>query len=248
MSDDKEVKRYSVDANERHFGGYEMFETPYGAWVESEDRDRIVAQHEKQFAEYCDRVGDDIQHLNKTIAELRAEVECKRLAKDQAIAAHNKIVTEYNEQRENIIELIKKIADVKTERDELRAEVERLKHAIKQEIQNNDEFGCEFVYIVMAKETIAELRAEVERLKQHKAKYEDDCKRIEYFDGLHEKVTRQEREAEVSKAVIEKLREQRNFWIMEAHVVDSFFVDKTIEANEEALAAIERAEGEKEHE
>lgn len=48
----------------------------------------------------------------------------------------------------------------------LRKEVDQLKHAIKQEIQNNDEFGCEFVYIVMAKEKMAEQEKEIAKLRR----------------------------------------------------------------------------------
>ena len=46
---------------------------------------------------------------------------------------------------------------------------------------------------------VAEKDAEIERLKRERAKYEADCKRIEYFDDLHEKVATQKR-------VIEKLK------------------------------------------
>lgn len=86
-------------------------------------------------------------------------------------------------------------------------------------------------YIKTLEQTIAELRAEVKRLRvengevkiendaktkhinslytkndeltKQRAKYEADCKRIEYFDDLHEKVATQAR-------VIEKLSEKVN--------------------------------------
>lgn len=95
---------------------------------------------------------------------------------------------------------------------------------------------------------VAELKAEVEALKKHKATYEADCKRIEYFDELHEKVARQAR-------VIEKLREQREGFIKDN--ADQRWerghdrrpddtIKETIEACDADIAAIERAEGEKE--
>lgn len=40
---------------------------------------------------------------------------------------------------------------------------------------------------------VAQKDAEIERLKRERAKYEADCKRIEYFDDLHEKVATQKR-------------------------------------------------------
>ena len=54
-------------------------------------------------------------------------------------------------------------------------------------------------YIKTLEQTVAELKAEVEVLKNHHAEYEADCKRVEYFNDLHDKAARQAR-------VIEKLR------------------------------------------
>ncbi len=225
MSDGKEMKHFYL---EKMVGNtYAVYEEKVDGLdddaidvVLASDHDQIVAKEQAISRDLFDRMIlliENNRELKFNCSELRAEVECKRLAKDQAIAAHNKIVTEYNEQRENIIELIKKIADVKTERDELRAEVERLKHAIKQEIQNNDEFGCEFVYIVMAKETIA----------------------------------RQAREAEVSKAVIEIAKRVLHNAGLRPPDGGTPTVETICEDLNDAIkkiAAIEQAEGEKEHE
>lgn len=107
---------------------------------------------------------------------------------------------------------------------------------------------------------IAELRAEVKDLKRHKAKYEADCKRIEYFDDLHEKIARQAREAEVSKAVIEKLNSRLAAFVEYFDAIKNGeyqknrpflrdFEEVLLLRGQEVLnelAAIERAEGEKE--
>lgn len=84
--------------------------------------------------------------------------------------------------------------------------------------------------------TIAELRAEVERIT---SQYQASS--IEWGQTI----ARQAREAEVSKAVIEKLKDKleeiRWSWANDAgRQCDNLAF--------EALAAIERAEGEKEHE
>jgi hypothetical protein len=52
---------------------------------------------------------------------------------------------------------------VEAERDKLKAENKKLEHAIKQEIFNNDEFGCEFTYIVIAKRENAEMSEQLQR-------------------------------------------------------------------------------------
>lgn len=80
---------------------------------------------------------------------------------------------------------------------------------------------------------IAELRAKVERLKRERAKYEADCKRIEYFDDLHEKAATQER-------VIEKLIEQRNVY----HTIAAEWgaTETPFETLEAQIAAIEKGE------
>ena len=77
MSDGKEVKRYIPDNTPIYLVG-ESTPEPTTCVVFGRDHDRIVAQHEKQFAEYCDRVGDDIQHLNKTIARQAREAEVSK--------------------------------------------------------------------------------------------------------------------------------------------------------------------------
>lgn len=82
---------------------------------------------------------------------------------------------------------------------------------------------------------VAELKAEIERLKRERAKYEADCKRIEYFDDLHEKLATQAR-------VIEKLKERLTSWISETHPNDEHLRNMCLMVEERELAAIERGE------
>lgn len=77
--------------------------------------------------------------------------------------------------------------------------------------------------------------AEIERLKRERAKYEADCKRIEYFDDLHEKVATQAR-------VIEKLKERLTSWISETHPNDEHLRNMCLMVEERELAAIEKGE------
>lgn len=63
----------------------------------------------------------------------------------------------------------------------------------------NGEIRVTTPYMQDLERIVAEKDAEIERLKRERAKYEADCKRIEYFDDLHEKVATQAR-------VIEKLK------------------------------------------
>ena len=100
-------------------------------------------------------------------------------------------------------------------------------------------------------ETIAELRAEVERLKRltepvamiTESPFMVENITIDQRYKFEQTIARQAREAEVSKAVIEKLRDKleeiRWSWANDAgRQCDNLAF--------EALAAIERAEGEKE--
>lgn len=98
--------------------------------------------------------------------------------------------------------------------------------------------GCaslDLVYFIKESDhdrIVAELRAEVERLKQEQVKYEADCKRIEYFDDLHEKVATQAK-------LIEKLKEQRAMVSSFARSGE-YVTDDEIEEMNRELAAIEK--------
>ena len=86
---------------------------------------------------------------------------------------------------------------------------------------------------------VADLKAEVEVLKNHRAEYEADCKRVEYFNDLHDKAARQAK-------VIEKLREQRNIengakW--NARGLGTVSGISEIEKMDAQIAAIKQGEG-----
>ena len=83
---------------------------------------------------------------------------------------------------------------------------------------------------------VADLKAEVEVLKNHRAEYEADCKRVEYFNDLHDKAARQAK-------VIEKLRERLTSWISETHSNDEHLRNMCLMAEERELEAIEQGEG-----
>ena len=99
-------------------------------------------------------------------------------------------------------------------------------------------FGVNAVCVMPVKDherIVAEKDAEIERLKRERAKYEADCKRIEYFDDLHEKVATQAR-------VIEKLKERLTSWISETHPNDEHLRNMCLMVEERELAAIEKGE------
>lgn len=83
------------------------------------------------------------------------------------------------------------------------------KHVLDYKPEGFDEktpLGPRYIEVMRVEDherVVAQKDAEIERLKRERAKYEADCKRIEYFDDLHEKVATQKR-------VIEKLKEQRD--------------------------------------
>ena len=92
---------------------------------------------------------------------------------------------------------------------------------------------CSVVLASDHERIVAEKDAEIERLKRERAKYEADCKRIEYFDDLHEKVATQKR-------VIEKLKTYVQ------HRVDCICRAGVLQYSEECdcgLKAIEQGEG-----
>ena len=80
---------------------------------------------------------------------------------------------------------------------------------------------------------VADLKAEVEVLKNHRAEYEADCKRIEYFDDLHEKVATQVR-------VIEKLKLQRGTILHEKYAGFPLLAMNAESDLDKELAAIEK--------
>lgn len=99
----------------------------------------------------------------------------------------------------------------------------------------NGEIRVTTPYMQDLERIVAEKDAEIERLKRERAKYEADCKRIEYFDDLHEKVATQAR-------VIEKLKERLTSWISETHPNDEHLRNMCLMVEERELAAIERGE------
>lgn len=99
----------------------------------------------------------------------------------------------------------------------------------------NGEIRVTTPYMQDLERIVAEKDAEIERLKRERAKYEADCKRIEYFDDLHEKLATQAR-------VIEKLKERLTSWISETHPNDEHLRNMCLMVEERELAAIERGE------
>lgn len=88
-------------------------------------------------------------------------------------------------------------------------------------------------YIKTLEQTVAELKAEVEVLKNHHAEYEADCKRVEYFNDLHDKAARQAK-------VIEKLKRYTQ------HRVDCIYRTGVFQYSNDCdcgLKAIEQGEG-----
>lgn len=240
MSDGKEVKRF-------HVSGFTQ--APTGKSLLAADHCRIVAELNAKYKELSDfndacrkvryRQEGELAELNarldkvndvykmwvkelETIAELRAEVE--RLK--------GKLLT--------VTTMESNYKMLQGELTESRAEVEALKTTVA-----NNRLDLEWPIVKQladAETTIARQAREVEDLKSvQEALIETAKKNQDYYEFEYSRFSKllatRARGAEVSKAVIEKLREQRNAWKM---YTDGYKDEMSVEEMDKELAAIEK--------
>lgn len=92
------------------------------------------------------------------------------------------------------------------------------KHVLDYKPEGFDEktpLGPRYIEVMRVEDherVVAQKDAEIERLKRERAKYEADCKRIEYFDDLHEKVATQARVIEKLKLAITDIANKNTCW------------------------------------